>query len=498
MTESGRSTMRGLVIAAGAGVTLASALAWRSEDWPIYVVFVLLSFLVHLPAVEVLPHVPLPVAELVTNIAFLYIGGPPIIVLRFIPPVVFASIPGRMRLRWRMRLFGCPNGTADDSAAKVAADWSAWTLGLGARWSVVWALLPHGNAVGHPGVMLLGEVVGYAVSGLLVLLPIYSFRPFLREARQDTPLHMVVEDMGLIVVLTVTPFVFLVVYGYRTHGLLGASAWSLAALGLHFVLQRLNDRRLRVEEQNRHLEDLQRELAHRERLSAIGKMSSVVSHQILQQLGVIGLYADLIGNACEDGAPAERLERARDNARAIEQALASVNGVLRDLLVFSKDQRVNSYEHALGTVVEEAVESCRPAAAERAVALRADVPADLRLSLDKLKIRQALANLLRNAIEASPSGAEVDVHAVAHDGWVEVAVTDHGPGVSPAERDAVFAPFFTTKEQGTGLGLAIAREFVRAHGGDIRVADTAAPGATFVVRLPRGGTASPSDSGHAP
>jgi two-component system NtrC family sensor kinase len=213
---------------------------------------------------------------------------------------------------------------------------------------------------------------------------------------------------------------------------------------------------------------------------------------------VIGLYADLIGNACEDGAPAERLERARDNARAIEQALASVNGVLRDLLVFSKDQRVNTYEHALGTVVEEAVESCRPAAAERAVALRADVPADLRLSLDKLKIRQALANLLRNAIEASPPGGEVDVHAVAHDGWVEVAVTDHGPGVAPTERDAVFAPFFTSKEQGTGLGLAIAREFVRAHGGDIRVADTAAPGATFVVRLPRGGAASPSDSGHAP
>jgi len=383
------------------------------------------------------------------------------------------------------------DGMADDSAAAVAADWSAWTLGLGARYAVVWALLPAGNAVDHPDVMLLGEVVGYAVAGLLVLLPIYSFRPFLREARHGTPLHMVVEDMGLIVVLTVTPFVFLVVYGYRTHGLLGASAWSLAALGLHFVLRRLNDRRLRVEEQNRHLEDLQRELAHRERLSAIGKMSSVVSHQILQQLGVIGLYADLIGHADENGAPAERLERARANARAIEQALDSVNGVLRDLLVFSKDQRLNPYEHALGTVVAEAVESCRPAAAERAVELRADVPADLRLSLDKLKIRQALANLLRNAIEASPSGAGVDVRAVAADGWIEVAVTDHGPGITPAERDAVFAPFYTTKEQGTGLGLAIAREFVRAHGGDICLADTAAPGATFVVRLPRDGGASP-------
>src|SRR5262245_22853249 len=186
MTDAGRATVRWVVIAAGAAVTLASVLACRSEDWPIYAVFVLLSFFVHLPAVEMLPHVPIPVAELVTNIAFLYIGGPPIIFLRFIPPIVFASIPGRARLRSRGPLFGCMNGTADDSPAAVAADWSAWTLGLGARYAVVWALLPAGNAVDHPGVMLLGEVVGYAVAGLLVLLPIYSFRPFLREARQGT------------------------------------------------------------------------------------------------------------------------------------------------------------------------------------------------------------------------------------------------------------------------------------------------------------------------
>jgi signal transduction histidine kinase len=498
MTDAGRSTVRWVVIAAGAAVTLASAFTWRSEDWPIYAVFVLLSFFVHLPAVEVLPSVPLPVAELVTSIGFLYIGGPATLPLRYIAPIVFAAIPGAIRLRWRMRLFGCVSGQVDQAPAAIVADWSQWTIALGARWCVVWALVSHGNATNHPGVMLLGELVGYSVSGLLALLPIYTFRPFLREARRDTRLQMAVEDMGTIVVLTVTPFVFLVTYGYRTHGLLGASIWSLAALGLHLVLRRLTERRLRVEEQNRRLEDLQRELAHRERLSAIGKMSSVVSHQMLQQLGVIGLYADLIGNADENGAPTERLQRARGNARAIEQALASVNGVLRDLLVFSKDQRLNTYEHDLGTVVEEAIESCRPAAAERAVTLRAEVPPGLRLSLDKLKLRQALANLLRNAIEASPTGAEVDVRAALVDGWLEVAVRDRGPGIPPGERDAVFAPFFTTKEQGTGLGLAIAREFVRAHGGDIRVADTAAAGATFVVRLPRGGTASPSDSGHAP
>ena len=69
---------------------------------------------------------------------------------------------------------------------------------------------------------------------------------------------------------------------------------------------------------------------------------------------------------------------------------------------------------------------------------------------------------------------------------MELSVVDHGPGVPRAEHEAIFAPFFTTKEQGTGLGLAIAREFVRAHGGELRIVDSGQPGATFVLHLPCG------------
>ena len=485
MTDAGRAAARTAVIAAGIAVNLASLLALRSADWPIYVVFVLLSFLVHLPAVEVLPHVPLPVAELVTNIAFLYIGGPGIIVLRYVVPAVFAALPGDVRTRLKVRVFGSAPG-AGTTAREIAADWSAWTLGLGARWCVVWALGAAGDATAHPTVMLAGELVGYGVSGLLALLPIYSFRPFLLGRRWDAPGQAVVEDMSLIVVLAVTPFVFLVAYAYQAQGLVGASIWSLVAFGLHFVLKRLTERRLRVEEQNRHLEALQQELAHRERLSAIGKTSSVVSHQILQQLGVIGLYADLIRNLPDDGNPGPSLARARIDANAIEQALASVNSVLSDLLVFSKDRRLNLYQQRLANVVDEALASCRPAAADRSIVLETDVPPDLHLVLDKLKIHQVLVNLLRNAIEVSPHGTAVTVRASALSDGVEVRVTDRGPGVPAADREAVFAPFFTTKEHGTGLGLAIAREFARAHGGELHVVADSGTGASFVLRLPHG------------
>ena len=493
MTERGRSAVRAVVLGAALAVTAASAFAFRRQDWPIYLVFVVLWFVLNPLAVEVLPNMPLPVANLATVLGFLYIGGAPIVVMQLATTLVMAGAVPRLARQWRV-LGGFERH--DVTNAALWAGWANFTLGLGVRWWVASSLVPDGNITAHPWVILLAESIAYAGQSLLSMLPIYSFGP-LPGLHPDAPMREIYGDMGLIIVLTLTPFVFLIAYGYQSDGLLGATVWSLAALGPHFVLKRLNDRRLRVEEQNRRLEDLQRELAHRERLSAIGKMSSVVSHQLLQQLGVIGLYADLIRNAPDDADAAGRLARVRTDAGAIEQALASVNGVLRDLLVFSRDQRVNLYEHALATVVGEAIGSCQPAAEERDIVLRADVPPALRLPLDKLKIHQALVNVLRNAIEASSRGAEVVVRANAVEGGVEIRISDTGPGVPANEREAVFAPFFTTKEQGTGLGLAIAREFARAHGGDLRLDADPGTGATFVFRLPCGDAASPSQAGHA-
>src|SRR6185436_2481402 len=101
--------------------------------------------------------------------------------------------------------------------------------------------------------------------------------------------------------------------------------------------------------------------------------------------------------------------QARVNAAAIQGALDAVNRVLTDLLVFSKDLRLNLYEHPLEGLVEESVEECRPEADARHVALRLDGGGDVPVVLDKLKVKQALVNVLRNAIEASPAGQAVVV-----------------------------------------------------------------------------------------
>ena len=497
MSGTLRAALRGLTIAAGVSVALLSVLAFRLADWPIYVAFVLLSLVLFRPYVEMPDDLILPMPGLALTIGFLYLGGLPIISLRLVESLVMEALRWTVPARWRGRvasvggavgLAAVPWRLVDARArSAVAAEWGVFGVGLAVRWWVVRWIVPGGDVTQHPGAIAVAEVAGYAVWGLFALLPIFTYRPFLPPVASRHIFRPVAQDLGLVFVLALTPFVFLIVYGYATHGLTGAVVWSLSSLGLHFMLKRLTERRLAVEEQNRQLTALNRELEHRERLAAIGKMSSVISHQMLQQLGVIGLYADLIRQAEPDDDAGTVVERAKANAAAIEEALGGVNQVLRDLLVFSRDLRLNLYDHRLGDLLAECVEDCRPQAIERGITLRLECPSEATARLDKLKIRQAVVNVLRNAIEASSPGGEVAVRASLHDGVAEVGVSDRGPGIPEADRDAVFAPFFTTKERGSGLGLAIAREFAGAHGGDLRAESRDGGGVTIVLRLPRAG-----------
>ncbi|MFN8626442.1 MAG: HAMP domain-containing sensor histidine kinase [Candidatus Binatia bacterium] len=496
MTPPWRALLRGVVILGGAAVTIASLVALRVADWPIYVAYLLVSVVLFLPYVEVLPSVGLPIAEIAATIGFLYIGGLPIVVLSNFSPLLTRCLRSVVPEPWKQRL---PQLRTDAPVARrsplsgdwkgnvathagIAAEWASFTLGLAVRWWIVASIAPHPALFSDTGAMLLAEVGGYVCWTLLSTLPIYPDRPRIAFFSRGQ-VRVAASDVLLILVSALTPFVLLIVYEFRAHGIVGAVGSALSALGLHFLLKRLNERRLTVEEQNRRLENLNRELEHRERLSAIGKMSSVVSHQILQQLGVIGIYADLIRNADAQEDPGPVLQQARGNAAAIQSALGDVNRVLRDLLVFSKDLRLNLYDHRLECVVQECVDDCSAEAAERGVALRAACQDAITVTLDKLKMKQAISNVLRNAIDASPQGGLVTVRAAIRNGRVEIAVTDRGPGLR--NRDAIFTPFFTTKEHGTGLGLAIAREFTEAHGGELRAepADNGI-GATFVFSLP--------------
>jgi signal transduction histidine kinase len=327
MTAAWRSVLRGAVITAGAAVVLASCLTVRLNDWPTYLVFLAVSALLFLPSVEVLPRLTLGIPQMATTIGFLYIGGPPIIVLAFAAPLFTRLLRRALPGGWSERVPQLEGLLARrdllaggaESMTQLLAEQSTFVLGLWVRWWLVSLLAPGVEPTRAQWAMAVAEIAGHHCWGVLAILPIYPDRTLLPLSFPGG-LRTALADIGLIVAFSVTPFVFLIAYGYQTGGLTDAAAWSLTTLGLHFMLKRLTERRLKVEEQNRRLETLNRELEHRERLSAIGKMSSVVSHQILQQLGVIGMHADLIRNATSSGDPVGALAQTRQHAGTIETA----------------------------------------------------------------------------------------------------------------------------------------------------------------------------------
>jgi len=137
----------------------------------------------------------------------------------------------------------------------------------------------------------------------------------------------------------------------------------------------------------------------------------------------------------------------------------------------------------VAALVDECVTDCQARAVPRGVRVSITAPADATISIDKHKIKQALGNLLDNAIEVTADGAAVEVAVSTDDGGVRIAIRDHGPGVAAQVRERLFTPFCTTKPHGIGLGLALARELVEAHGGRIEWS-AATPGTVFVLTLP--------------
>lgn len=172
----------------------------------------------------------------------------------------------------------------------------------------------------------------------------------------------------------------------------------------------------------------------------------------------------------------------------IDTQAGSLSRLVTNLLEMTRIHAGAIQLHREAVPVAELVEDARRAlaGAGEPVALSARLPEDLPpVDVDHVLMVQALVNLLENAGRYSPAGRPVEVEAATHNGVVELAVRDHGPGVPPAERERIFEMFNTTGGGRAGLGLTIARAFVEAHGQRLSVDDAEDGGARFVLTLPR-------------
>jgi two-component system sensor kinase FixL len=235
------------------------------------------------------------------------------------------------------------------------------------------------------------------------------------------------------------------------------------------------------------LQELQSELVHVSRLSAMGEMASALAHELNQPLAAISNYMKgsrrlLAGSADPN---LSKIESALD--RASEQAVRA-GQIIRRLRDFVARGESEKRVESLSKLIEEAGALGLAGAREQNVQLRfsLDQNADLVLA-DRVQIQQVLVNLFRNALEAmaqSPRRELVVTNTRVGDDMIEIEVSDTGAGFQDDVLPNLFQTFFTTKETGMGVGLSISRSIIEAHGGRMWAESNTSGGATFRFTLP--------------
>lgn len=221
------------------------------------------------------------------------------------------------------------------------------------------------------------------------------------------------------------------------------------------------------------------EMVKQERLAALGELSAIVAHEVRNPLGVIfNAVSSLRRINQKDPDSAMLLD-------IVKEECERLNRMVGDLLDFSRPTELSVDQEDLGELLKESVDAALVGHGDGRWRVDLNVhPGLTRLPIDHRMMRQALVNVLVNAMQAMPRGGSVQVTAAIEDRCARIDIRDEGPGVPPEVRARMFEPFFTTKAKGTGLGLAVVKRIVEDHGGSVSLASEAGQGATFTLKLP--------------
>lgn len=221
------------------------------------------------------------------------------------------------------------------------------------------------------------------------------------------------------------------------------------------------------------LKAFQSQVELRERLSTLGEMSAGIAHELRNPMAVISGYTKILSKKVDPVLlPA---------VESISKEVAGMDRIISDFLSFAKPTELILSTVNLRDLVSGCIQSLADISGKAHIYLKDNsMPM---VKVDEILLRQAIANLLQNAVESVSEGGHVTVDITVGD-YLVVNISDTGHGIPENIRDKIFLPFYTTKERGTGLGLSIVHKIIISHGGTIQV-QSGEKGSTFSLRLPR-------------
>jgi signal transduction histidine kinase len=281
--------------------------------------------------------------------------------------------------------------------------------------------------------------------------------------------------------------------------LLGFGAGLLLASLAAMLLVRRHVRRMRAADAR---------ARRAERLAELGSMTRGLAHEIKNPLSTIGLNVQLLTEAVRDSVlPEEERAPLLRRLGALGREAERLRGILTDFLEYAGELRLDTREGDLNLTIDELIDFFMPQAQQQGVRLRSELaPGGVRACFDPAHVKQAVLNLMLNAVQAmGKQSAARELIVRTGSGMDEerrptavLHVIDTGPGISEEARRRIFDPYFTTKAGGSGLGLPTARRIIEAHGGRIDLHTEPGRGTDFTIVLPGVGREAAAPARHIP
>ena len=217
-----------------------------------------------------------------------------------------------------------------------------------------------------------------------------------------------------------------------------------------------------------------------ERLANLGRITAGVAHEVKNPLNSMRIWLENLKASLPDvdGLPLQAV-------RVLDNEIDRLDSVVKRFLDFTRPPEMHQEESSLKEILEEVLAVERPELAKDNIKLEARLAADVpNVLVDKPLLRQALINLLVNAIEAMPGGGQLSISLRQRGEMAEIEIRDTGRGIAPEHRQRIFQLFFTTRPGGSGIGLASTFRTVQLHNGSIEFESEVGRGTTFRISLP--------------
>ncbi|MBT3200981.1 MAG: two-component sensor histidine kinase [Phycisphaerales bacterium] len=221
-----------------------------------------------------------------------------------------------------------------------------------------------------------------------------------------------------------------------------------------------------------------------EHIRELSQLTGGLAHEIKNPLSTINMNLKLLAEDLEHN-DSELHRRWRRRLESVQHETERLRAILDDFLRYAGKHELQLQDCDLRTLVEELTDFFTPQAAASNVIMRTSLGSEaIGCSIDTNLIKQALLNLMINAVDAMSDGGELMISVSSAKGKGVIEVTDTGPGIKPDDLPHVFGVYFSTKSGGSGLGLPTSRRIIREHGGNITVESEPGKGSQFTIALP--------------